>query len=64
MAGRRNYLVNAEKGLRLRATPSEDGEIIAILPFGLKITVDQDREAPEGWTAVESVGYVMAKFLK
>lgn len=56
------YTVKANK-LKLRVTPSKDGEIIAVLPRGLKITADKERTAPDGWIAVDSVGYVMADFL-
>lgn len=63
MAARKTYLVNTNK-LNLRATPSKDGEIIAVLPGGLRITVDPDRKAPEGWVAVDDTGYVMLNYLK
>lgn len=57
------YTVNVPK-LRLRATPSKDGEVLSVLPFGLKLTVDAARKAPAGWTAVDGTGYVMTEFLK
>ena len=59
----KTYTVNVPK-LKLRATPSKDGEILSVLPFGLKITVDAARKAPTGWTAVDGTGYVMTEFLK
>ena len=57
------YTVNVPK-LKLRAAPSKDGEIISVLPFGLKLAVDDARKAPEGWTAVDGTGYVMTEYLK
>lgn len=63
MAARKTYLVNTAR-LNLRATPSKDGEIIAVLPFGLRILVDPDRKAPDGWIAVDDIGYVMLNYLK
>ena len=59
----KTYTVNVPK-LKLRATPSKDGEILSVLPFGLKLTVDDRRKAPAGWTAVDGTGYVMTEFLK
>ena len=56
------YTVNVYK-LKLRATPSRDGEIITVLPRGLKIAADKERTAPDGWIAVDGIGYVMADFL-
>lgn len=55
--------VNVPK-LKLRATPSKDGEVLSVLPFGLKLTVDDARKTPEGWTAVDGTGYVMTEYLK
>lgn len=55
--------VNVPK-LKLRATPSKDGEVLSVLPFGLKLTVDAARKAPAGWTAVDGTGYVMTEYLK
>ena len=57
------YLVNTD-GLKLRSEPRKDGVVLAVLPKGLRITVDPDREAPAGWVSVSDVGYVRAEFLK
>lgn len=59
----KTYTVNVPK-LKLRATPSKDGDVLSVLPFGLKLTADAARKAPAGWTAVDSVGYVMTEYLK
>lgn len=59
----KTYTVNVPK-LKLRATPSKDGEVLSVLPFGLKLTVDAGRKAPDGWTAIDGTGYVMTEFLK
>ena len=59
----KTYTVAVPK-LKLRAAPSKDGDILSILPFGLKLTVDPTRKAPSGWTAVDGTGYVMTEFLK
>ena len=50
--------------LNLREQPSKDATILARLPHGLKLTIDGGREAPDGWLAIDGVGFVMAKFLK
>ena len=50
--------------LNLREQPSKDAPVLARLPRGLRITIDPAREAPEGWAAVDGVGYVMAEFLR
>lgn len=63
IANAKIFTVNVPK-LRLRATPSKDGDILSVLPFGLKLTVDAARKAPAGWTAVDGTGYVMTEFLK
>lgn len=57
------YTVNVPK-LKLRAKPSKDGDVLSVLPFGLKLTVDAARKAPDGWTAVDGTGYVMTEYLK
>ncbi len=64
MAAKKTFLVNAPSGLRLRAKPEKDSDVLAVLPFGLKITADQEREAPEGWMAVADTGFVMTAYLK
>ena len=62
MAARKTYVV--KKALNLRTEPSKNSDIIAVLPEGLRITVKTDRKAPDGWVAVDSVGYVMLEFLE
>lgn len=64
MAARKTYLVKPEQGVNLRAKPSKDAGVICVLPCGMRISVDQSRSAPEGWIAVDSLGYIMAKYLK
>lgn len=51
-------------GVCLRVQPSTDSEIIKILPYGEKVSVDPKAEAPAGWTAVSGGGYTMTQFLK
>ena len=57
------FTVNVPK-LKLRATPSKDGEVLSVLPFGLKLIKDDVRSTPKGWTAIDGTGYVMTEFLK
>lgn len=59
----KTYTVNVPK-LKLRATPSKDGEVLSVLPFGLKLIKDDVRSTPKGWTAIDGTGYVMTEFLK
>ena len=59
----KTYTVNVPK-LKLRATPSKDGEILSVLPFGLKLVKDDVRSTPKGWTAIDGTGYVMTEYLK
>lgn len=63
-AAKKTVTVNSQKGLNLREEPSMGSEILARLPYGLKLTIDGGREAPDGWLAIDSVGYVMAEFVK
>lgn len=65
MAKRRNYTVDAPAGhLNLREEPSLTAKIMALLPTGSKIKIDPTAETPDEWRALESGGYVMARFLK
>ena len=57
------YTVNVPR-LKLRATPSKDGEVLSVLPFGLKLVKDDVRSTPTGWTAIDGTGYVMTEYLK
>lgn len=59
----KTYTVNVPK-LKLRATPSKDGEVLSVLPFGLKLIKDDVRSTPKGWTAIDGTGYVMTEYLK
>lgn len=64
MAERKNYTVSYEAGLNLRAKPSKDAKVLAVLPFKTKVVIDTAKETPEGWVAVKTGGYVMKEFLK
>lgn len=55
--------VSYKPGLNLRAGPSKEDEILRVLKYGETVTPDHDREAPEGWMAVDGGGYVMTEFL-
>lgn len=58
------YTVAVERGLNLRAEPSKDAPVLAILENGAKIKVDTERGSVNGWLPVLGGGYVMAKYLK
>lgn len=64
MAARKNYTVAYEGGLNLRAKPSKDSNVLAVLAFGAKVTVDPTVETPDEWLAVKDGGYVMSAYLK
>lgn len=64
MAGRKNYTVNSEPGLNVRAEPSRSASVLMILKDGEKIVVDNAAETPEGWKALRDGGFVMSEFLK
>lgn len=64
MAVRKNYTVTYEGGLNLRAKPSKDSKVLAVLPFGKKVTVNPTIETPDEWFAVKDGGFVMREFLK
>ena len=64
MAGRKNYTVNSEPGLNVRAKPSRSAPILSILKDGEKIAIDNAAEVPDGWKALRDGGYVMAEYLK
>lgn len=64
MAIKKNFVVNTERGLNLRAKPSKKAAVLKVIPYGEKVIVDHDVEAPEGWFAVKDGGFVMKEFLK
>lgn len=64
MATRKTYLVIPHGGLNLRAQPRKDAAVIGVLPRGLRICINTNRKAPEGWVAVDDIGYVQLVFLK
>jgi len=64
MAARKTFTVNWLGGVCLREEPSKDSKVLAILPFGEKVTIDQKADAPSGWTAVSGGGYTMTQYLK
>jgi len=58
------YTVNVERGLNLRAEPSKDAPVLAILEHGEKVKADTERGSADGWLAVVGGGYVMTEYLK
>ena len=61
---RTTYTVKVERGLNLRADPSKDAPVMAILEHGAKVKADTERESPDGWLPVLGGGYVMTEYLK
>ena len=60
------YAVSTTNGLRVRKTPSLDGEICTIIDAESQLKVKSDAEKVEGWVAVEYNGgtaYVSAEFV-
>lgn len=67
MAAKKTFAVSVDPmkaGLNLREQPSLEAPIITVLKNGAKVITDPEIEAPEGWVAVKSGGYVMSDFLK
>ena len=57
------YTVAVERGLNLRAEPSKDAPVLAILEYGEKVKADTERDSSEDWLAVLGGGYVMREYL-
>lgn len=64
MTARKTYTVNWLGGVCLREEASKDSKVLAVLPYGKKVTVDSKRDAPNGWTAVSGGGFTMTQYLK
>lgn len=65
MAKRVNYIVNAPLGrLNVREQPSLDARIITALETGAKVKTNPKADAPDGWKALETGGFVMEEFLE
>ena len=64
MAARKNYTVDSKPGLNVRESPSLQARVLRVLYDGEKIVVNNAAKAPEGWKALQTGGFVMAKFLK
>jgi len=64
MAARKNFAVAYEAGLNLREEASKEAKILAVLPFGEKVTIDPKADVPEGWAAVSGGGFVMKEYLR
>lgn len=64
MAARKTYTVDYLGGVCVREKASKESKILAVLPYGEKVTVDSKREAPAGWTAVAGGGFTMSQYLK
>ena len=63
-AARKTFTVAWPGGVCVREAPSKDSKVLAVLPCGEKVTVDQKTEAPAGWTAVSGGGFTMSIYLK
>lgn len=64
MAAKKNYIVAAENGLNVREEPSKQARVLTVLAYGEKAVIDPEAEAPDGWAALKSGGYVMREFIK
>lgn len=64
MAARKSYAVESKPGLNVRESPSLQARVLRVLRDGEKVTVNNSAAVPEGWRAIQSGGFVMAKFLK
>lgn len=64
MAARKTFTVDWPGGVCLREEASKDSKVLAVLPYGEKVTIDPKAEAPAGWTAVSGGGYTMTQYLK
>jgi len=65
MAKRVNYIVAAPKGrLNVRESPSIHARILSTLITGAKVRINPKADAPEGWKALETGGFVMEEFLE
>lgn len=57
--------VNAEYGLNVRIEPSTDADIIEVIPFEEKVTVEEKKtEWSKVTTANGNHGFVMTQYLK
>jgi hypothetical protein len=64
MAARKTFTVNWAGGVCKREKASKESKILAVLPFGEKVTVDSKADAAPGWTAIAGGGFVMSEYLK
>ncbi len=64
MANKKNFFVNTEKGLNLRAEPTKEAKVLKVLQLGEKVVIDSEIEAPEDWVAVKDGGFVMKAFIR
>lgn len=65
MAKRVNYTVTAPLGrLNVREKPSINARILSALETGAKVRINPNADAPDGWKAIESGGFVMDEFLE
>ncbi len=65
MAIRKIYVVNAPLGrLNVRESPSLRARVVSTLETGAKVRIDPKADAPDGWKALETGGFVMEEFLE
>lgn len=64
MAARKTYTVDWPGGVCLREEPSQGSKVLAVLPYGEKVTIDPKTETPSGWVAVAGGGFTMSRYLK
>lgn len=64
MAARKTFSVDYLGGVCVREEPSKGAKVLAVLPYGEKVTLDSKVEAPKGWVAVSGGGFTMQQYLK
>lgn len=64
MAAKKTFTVDWAGGVCVREKASKESKILAILPYGEKVTIDPKAESPSGWTAVAGGGFTMTRYLK
>lgn len=64
MAIKKNFMVGTKRGLNVRSAPSMEADVIRVLAYEEKVTVDHDMEVPDGWIALKDKGFVRKEFLK
>lgn len=63
MAGKKSFTVNYAGGVCVREAASKGSKVLAVLPYGTKVTIDPKVEAPSGWVALADGGFTMKENL-